>query len=291
MTNAEFNYHAPTSLLGAIHLLSSGAELQPLAGGYTLVAEISRAGSTCAGVVDLRKVPHLDQIATKEDGYLRIGAMVTLDRIAVDASIVASWTALADAASMVGDDQTRAHATLGGAVAVRSRHGVMSAAGPNDIHAALMALDARVEICSSTDTVSELPVAHVVQDGLPKGSLVTAVLIPALGAAVASAYVKMRHPASLYPICGVAAVVGVAKAQQIKSLALAVTGATRDSLRMSDLETALIGRAMPQTLPMPGVSIDQCHSDSFAAADYRQHLTGILTQDAVTCAMSRIKTN
>ena len=88
-----------------------------------------------------------------------------------------------------------------------------------------------------------------------------------------------------------AAVVGVAKAQQIKSLALAVTGATRDSLRMSDLETALIGRAMPQTLPMPGVSIDQCHSDSFAAADYRQHLTGILTQDAVTCAMSRIKTN
>jgi carbon-monoxide dehydrogenase medium subunit len=289
MTKVEFNYHAPTSLAEAVQLLSNQSGLQPLAGGYMLVPTITSAASSCAGVVDLRKVPNLDQIATQADGHLRIGALVKLDHIATNAVIKSRWTALSDAASLVGDDQTRAHATLGGSVAVRENREPLSGSGPNDIHAALLALDARVEITSASDGESELAIADVVHVGLPKGSLITAVLIPDLGAATASAYVKMRHPASLYPICGVAAVVGVAKAQQIKSLALAVTGATAGSLRMPDLESALIGRTLPQSLPMSGVSVDQCTSDSFAASDYRQHLTGVLTQDAITSALSRIK--
>lgn len=288
MTKAEFRYHAPTTLAEVLRLLSSSADLQPLAGGYVLVPQVSRAGSASAGVVDLRNVPNLDQIATQQDGYLRVGGMVTLERIASDISIRSNWSALSDAASLVGDDQTRAHATLGGAVAIRADRGAASASGPNDMHAALLALDARVEV-ASVDGVSEVLIADILQNALPKGSLIVAVLIPEVGVGKASSYVKMRNPASLYPICGVASVVALGKSQQIKSLSLAVTGATDGTQRMAELESALVGGAMPQTMPVQGVNLEHCASDSFASADYRQQMTGVLAQDAIKSAIVRIK--
>ena len=65
-------------------------------------------------IVDLRDVRGLDRIEPLPDEGLRIGARVTLARLASHAQLQERWSAVADAAAQVATPQVRARATLAG---------------------------------------------------------------------------------------------------------------------------------------------------------------------------------
>lgn len=71
-------------------------------------------------VVSLREIPGLDAIAEETDG-LRIGAMVTLARLADSTVVQQRYPALADAARSAASPQIRHVATLGGNLLQRPR--------------------------------------------------------------------------------------------------------------------------------------------------------------------------
>jgi len=71
-------------------------------------------------LVNLREISGLDRIEQNGEG-LRIGAMVTLARIAADPTIRARYRALADAAGASASPEIRAVATIGGNLLQRPR--------------------------------------------------------------------------------------------------------------------------------------------------------------------------
>jgi xanthine dehydrogenase YagS FAD-binding subunit len=72
-------------------------------------------------VTSLAGVPGLDVLAPTPEGGLRIGAMVTLARLAEDPAVRRGYPALADAAGASASPQIRAVATLGGNLLQRPR--------------------------------------------------------------------------------------------------------------------------------------------------------------------------
>ncbi|MGD0641948.1 MAG: FAD binding domain-containing protein [Roseiarcus sp.] len=91
------------------------------AGGVDVVDLMKEGLLAPALVVSLRETPGLDAIEAGADGSLRIGAMVTLARLADDAGAHKNFPALTDAAAGSASPQIRNVATLGGNLLQRPR--------------------------------------------------------------------------------------------------------------------------------------------------------------------------
>jgi CO/xanthine dehydrogenase FAD-binding subunit len=95
-------YFFPTSIDEAIALLEGGAgEFQIIAGGTDILPDIRHGKISPCGLVDITRIPGLDQITITRD-YVEIGAAVTFADIKVSPFINQHIHALADAAASVG---------------------------------------------------------------------------------------------------------------------------------------------------------------------------------------------
>src|SRR3954447_3592366 len=117
MYPAQFEYVAPATLDEAIKLLAeSGGDAKILAGGHSLLPAMKLRLAQPAKIIDLRKVPGLNEIKVDANGTT-IGAMVTHADVARSPGIQRALPALAEAAAVVGDLQVRNRGTLGGSLA------------------------------------------------------------------------------------------------------------------------------------------------------------------------------
>jgi len=91
------------------------------AGGIDLLDLMKEGLLTPRRLVNLRTIPGLDLIAQEKSGEVRIGANVSLARIAEDPLLRARYRALADAANCSASPQIRAVATIGGNLLQRPR--------------------------------------------------------------------------------------------------------------------------------------------------------------------------
>jgi len=117
----RFEYVSPNSVKQALGLLSANwGEAEILAGGTDLLALMKDYVVTPKRVVNIKQLPGMHAIST-ERNELRIGALVTLDRIADAAQIRRDYPALAQCAADAASPQIRNMATIGGNVCQRPR--------------------------------------------------------------------------------------------------------------------------------------------------------------------------
>jgi CO/xanthine dehydrogenase FAD-binding subunit len=110
----RFEYASPTSVAQAVALLSNSWEdSEILAGGTDLLARMKDHVSTPRRVVNIKQLPGLHAI-TSQAGGLRIGALVTLDRIVDASDVQKNYPALAQAVADAASPQIRNMATIGG---------------------------------------------------------------------------------------------------------------------------------------------------------------------------------
>jgi carbon-monoxide dehydrogenase medium subunit len=161
-------YARPSILADALAILAAGGT--PLAGGTLSVPAVvnAAAGSRDPFFVDLAGLPALHGVAER-DGFLHVGAMVTLAEVAASTLIADSWTALAEAARAVGNPNVRRAATVGGNVAWRT--------GAPDLHAALLVLGGVVE-CATAAGPLALTAGQAVDESIPEGALITSIRLP-----------------------------------------------------------------------------------------------------------------
>ncbi|HET6203286.1 MAG TPA: FAD binding domain-containing protein [Planctomycetota bacterium] len=114
-----FAYALPRSLEEAREALREVGSV-PKAGGVDLLDHLKERLVAPDTLVSLRAVPGLDRIEER-DGSIRIGALVTLARIAEDPAVRALATALASAAGDAATPQIRNLATAGGNLAQKTR--------------------------------------------------------------------------------------------------------------------------------------------------------------------------
>lgn len=111
----RFELYSPKTLAEAIAALAhskGGANI--LAGGTDLIANIKHGVAKPERVVWLGKLPEMRTISFTPELGLRIGAMCTLNEIAVSSSVQQYYPAIAKAAHSVASPAIRNCATLGG---------------------------------------------------------------------------------------------------------------------------------------------------------------------------------
>lgn len=115
----NFDWVQPLTVADAVAALAHPGALA-IAGGVDLLDRMKERIASPSRLVSLRKLPGLDAIAI-DAGQARIGANVTLARLASDPALRASHPLIGEAAGHAATPQLRAMATLGGNLAQRPR--------------------------------------------------------------------------------------------------------------------------------------------------------------------------
>jgi carbon-monoxide dehydrogenase medium subunit len=114
----EFDVLRANTIAEACALLSKyGDEARVLAGGTDLLVKMKNKGTLPRYLINVKRIPNLDQIAYEEPAGLRIGALTTIQAIK-DSSVIAHYfPMLSQAAGKVGTLQIRNLGTIGGNLA------------------------------------------------------------------------------------------------------------------------------------------------------------------------------
>ena len=224
----SFEWVQPETVADAVAALGQPGAMA-LAGGVDLLDRLKERLESPSRLVSLRKLPGLDAIKV-DAGGARIGANVTLARLAADPDLRRSHPMLGDAAGHAATPQLRAMATLGGNLAQRPRcwyyraeefpcrkkggttcfaqsgeselhaifgNKVCAAPHPSTVATALVALGARVSIAGKRAREVELASFFVAPETDPSrevdlqpGELITGVTLPAAPPNLRTAYTK-----------------------------------------------------------------------------------------------------
>jgi carbon-monoxide dehydrogenase medium subunit len=278
-----FELHRPETIDEAIRLLGSNGDTKAIAGGHSLLPAMKLRLSTPSTIVDLGRIPGLDGI-TQEGDSLIIGALATHAAVVASDTIRSACPILAEAAALIGDRQVRNRGTIGGSIA----HADPGA----DYPTVVSALEATIEIRGSGGE-RQIGAADfftgVFTTALEPGELITAVRVPVTAAGIGTAYLKHKHPASGYAVVGVAAIVGV-DGGTCSGARLVVGGATgTPALIPVDrmIGIAPVKEAIEQATADISSALGDAIGDTYASAEYRRHLAGVLARRALTTAAER----
>jgi CO/xanthine dehydrogenase FAD-binding subunit len=279
-------YAAPGDLDGVLAALADG--YRPIAGGTDLVVG-SRQGKwpLPRDLVAIHRVEGLRGIA-ETDGRLRIGATTTHGELAADPRIRGAWTALADAATIVGSPATRGTGSLGGNLANASPAAETS--GP------LLCFDATVELRRRGGS-RRLPIAEFFtgpgQTVADEDELIVAIELPALSGRSGSCYVRLEFRRQMeIAVVGATAVL-VLDGDGITDARIAITALAPTVRRVPTAESALLGttggREAAAAAGRLAADAAEPISDVRASADYRRAMTAVVVRRAVQGAVSRAR--
>lgn len=111
----EFEFVAPTSLEDAIGLMAEkGPKAKALAGGTDVLVQLRGGRFEIDRLVDIKKIPELNQLTCSETEGLTVGAAVPCCNIYEDPAIQRLYPGLVDSAFLIGGIQIQGRATIGG---------------------------------------------------------------------------------------------------------------------------------------------------------------------------------
>jgi len=202
----KFDYLRPQTLEEALSLLNQyGKKAKLIAGGTDVIVMIKQKAMMPGVLISLRGIPGLDQI--QYDGTLRIGALVTHRAIETSEVIRKEFSALTDAADVLGSIQIRNVATIGG--------NICTAAPSADTATPLLVLGTQVKVKSLSEERTVPIEEFFIGPGetiLKKGEVVTELIIPKPLPHTGSAYWKLQRRLALdLPILGVSVLLALDK--------------------------------------------------------------------------------
>jgi CO/xanthine dehydrogenase FAD-binding subunit len=278
-------FSAPTTLADALTAAAAGH--RPVAGGTDLVVG-TRQGkwSLPDDLVALDRIAELRGIEATAKG-LRIGATTSHAALAGHPSIRERWTAIADAASIVGSPATRHVGTLGGNLANASP--AAETTGP------LLCFEAEVEI-RSTSGGRRIALADLVtgpgRTNLAPDELIVAVEVPELAGA-GSCYVRLEFRRQMeIAVVGATAVVRL-DGDVVQEARIAITALAPTVRRVAAAESSLVGTdGGPEAAAMAGRLAAEAAtpiSDVRASLEYRTAMAAVVVRRAVTGAIARAR--
>ena len=136
------SYYTVASVMEALQILTENpGRSRIIAGGTDLILEIERGARQGIEIlIDISRVPRLDEIAIDGEDVIHLGPMVTHNHCVVSRLVVERLFPLAQAAWEVGAPQIRNRGTVAG--------NLITASPANDTITPLMALGARVRLAS-----------------------------------------------------------------------------------------------------------------------------------------------
>lgn len=282
----DFKYFQPDSIAEACKLLEESKNGAPLAGGTDVLVEIKKGLRQQDEVISLKKIKEL-KVIEEDANNLYIGACSTHNEVKKSSLIKARIPAISEAASVIGSDQVRNTATIGG--------NICTGASCCDMAPVLLSCNASVEITSSKGkrvvSLKDFFIFHK-ETSIKKGEILTRIIVPlpeigtgicfikyglrqASSISVASASVMVKLDGD---ICKDSCVVigAVAPTPRISVKASKVLiGNKLDNLRETSLLEEASNIAVKDSLPL---------DDIRGSAEFRRNLVKTLTKRAIVKA-------
>jgi len=284
---------APSALDDALAILAADAAARPVAGGTDLVVAARQGRRPLPdSIVAIDRIPELAGQRSGDDGALLLGALTSHAWLASAEEVRRGWTALADAAAIVGSPATRGTGTLGG--------NVMNASPAADTVGPLIVAGAVATLRSSQDGPREIAVADLATGpgvtAARADELLTHVRIPSLPAGSGSAYVRLEYRAAMeIAVVGATAVVVLESrtegASAIREARIALTAVAPTIIRAPGAEALLVGRAADgaafREAGEAAAHDTSPISDVRASADYRRAMIQVVVARALGAAARR----
>lgn len=286
----DFIYHKPHSIEEACMLLEQSDNGAPIAGGTDILVEIKQGLRQHKDIISLSGINALKEIHEAEK-HIVIGAGVTHNETSSSPLLKKYFPAITEAASKIGTDQIRNTGTIGG--------NLCTGASCCDMAPILLALDAFVEIASSSDTrnvsLKDFFIFHK-ETSLGRGELMTKIVLSKLETNTGASFEKfgLRETASI-SVASAAAMLKVDNG--VCTDACVVIGAVAPTpIICNRTNEILIGKKISdftddsETLKHAGnlASEDSIPIDDIrGTAVFRRNIIKVLTKRAVVNAVKR----
>lgn len=279
MKPAAFDYYRPTTLDEVVSLLGRhGADARLLAGGQTLLPMMNFRLARPEIIIDLNRVPALSYIEV-ENGTVRIGAMTRQRAIEFSSIVERELPMLRAAIRMVGHLPTRSRGTIGGSIA--------NADPAAELPMVLQALDGEVRV-HGPQGERTIPAAELFCDAmatsLAANEVLTEVRFPTMSHRARCAVEEFSRRHGDFAVAAVAVMI-VEAGGVCETARIATAGVAAFSSRLKGAEQMLVGKAIDAAAidaaaDAAGDAVEPL-ADSNASADYRRHLTKVLTGRAL----------
>lgn len=290
MKPAPFDYVRPRTAEEAVAALSEAVDAKVLAGGQSLIPLLSMRLAAPATLVDLNGVEELAYVRTDDDG-VRIGAMARHADVERDAAVAVRQPLLRQALTLVAHPTIRNRGTTVGSIA----HADPAAELP-----AVLAVLGGTLTCRSASGTRDITASECfvgpLESALRPDELATEIRLPALSPTSGTAIREVARRHGDYALVGVAAVVDVdgdgdgddGDGDGAVRSARAGYFSVADTPVVLDLtDTVDEGPSWDRAAEHAMAALDPL-GDIHASADYRRHLIGVLTRQALAAAHAEL---
>jgi carbon-monoxide dehydrogenase medium subunit len=258
-------------------------DVKVLSGGQSLLPLMKMRLAKPAYVVDLGRVPGLDNI-TEDGNHSVLGALVTHAQIENSQLLKSKCPLLPQTATTIADVQVRNRGTIGGSVAHADPAG--------DWPAAVVALDAEIKIYGPNGerwVDCDEFFLGLLMSVLQPDEIVTAIKVPLTGTDK-TAYLKAAPRSSGFAVVGVAVRLAIDSAGNCSRAAIGITGVADKAYRPGRLEQMLTGRRLDSAI-IQEAAAEACRNvepieDINGSAEYRKQLTEVYVARAIETALS-----
>ena len=287
----EIDYAAPKTVAEAFALLNErGDRARVLAGGTDIIVQVREHRRDLDLLVDVKRIPELNELAYDPARGLVVGAAVPCYRIYEHAEIAKAYPGLIDAAALIGGIQIQSRASLGG--------NLCNSSPAADSIPALIALAAVCEIAGPNGS-REVPVEQFCtgpgRNTLGRGELLVRLRFPAPKKNTGAAYLRFipRNEMDIAVVgAGVAVTLDAAK-ERCTEARVALGAVAPTPLYVADAGAALVDGTLNDGLIEKAVAAARAAakpiSDMRGDAEYRKHLAGVLVKRALTIAIQRAR--
>jgi len=271
-------------------LLQHDGRARILAGGTDLIVALRERRLETELVIDIKGIPEVSELSFDPAEGLRIGSSVPCHRIYNDATTVAKYPGLIDAASLIGGIQIQGRASLGG--------NLCNASPAADSIPALIVHGAICDI-ALPQTRRRVPVEEFCtapgKTVLARGEFLASLHLPPPAPGFGAAYLRFipRNEMDI-AVVGVGASVQLDESRQrIVSARIALGAVAPTPLFVPEAGDALAGAEPGDDAFARAAAIAQNAarpiSDMRGTAEYRRHLVGVLTRRALATAVERAR--
>ncbi len=285
----EFDLLQAGSLAEACELLSGG-DATILAGGTDLLTKMKHRRTVPRRLVNIKKIPGLDQIRHDAQDGLRIGALTTMQALKESAAIASECPPLSEAAGLLGTTQIRNLATLGGNLA--------NASPSAETAPVLLTLDASVT-CVGRSGERLIPLENFFvspgRTSMKRDEVLTGIRVPPMPFRWEGVYLK--HSLRMMDVAMVNAAVAVhLDGDVFRHVRIALGAVSPTPFRATRAETLMTGKRLAggaadeELLAEAGrIAVDECFPiDDFRAyAAYRKKIVEMLITRGLEQAIVR----
>jgi len=288
MKPAAFDYYAPTSVDEALETVAQlGYDGKVLAGGQSLIPAMNFRMALPAALVDLNSVPELSYIRPTDEGGILIGTMTRDSAVEFSDLVKARAPMVSETMPHVAHPQIRNRGTFGGCLA----HADPTAQLP----AVVTALNARYHIRGSGGDrwiSSEEFYTGPFATAIEPDEMLIEIEIPAMAQRTGSSYRQVARQVGAQALVGAASVLTLDDAGRVMEARIALTSVGEVPVMANQAISLLVGEVLTADTIIAAaeaaatVDIDP-GGDIHCSAEYRRHLTRVLTRQSLTEALER----